>query len=153
VADPSRRWEGDERGVGIADGAAFRPGVDALSRAMAEPGWVAEDPDAHLLPHVRRACGDSGRFRLVDERSDGALYAVTLEWSPGDATKAALREDVFAVIGAFAEASTHVRQRVLDDAFEFDVTTGMLTDETPFAAHGHLVRLRVVGEAARLALG
>ena len=153
MADPSRRWDDDERGVGVGDGAAFRPGVDALSRTMVQPGWVAEDPDAHLLPHVRRACERSGRFRVLDERGDGALYTVTLEWSPEDATRAGLREDVFAVIGAFAEASTHVRQRVLDEAVEFDVTTGMLPDETPFATHGHLVRLRIVGEAARLGAG
>jgi hypothetical protein len=152
VADPGRRWEGDARGVGVADGGAFRPGVDALAGAMAAPGWVAEDADAHLLPHIRRACEASGRFRVADTRDDAGLYAVTLEWRPDRPTKSGLREDVFALVGSFAEQSTHVRQRVTDGTFEFDVTTGIL-DETPFRPHGHLVRLRIVGEAARRLAG
>ena len=153
MADRGRRWEGDARGVGIGDGHAFRPGLDTLAAAMADEGWVAEDADAHLLPHVRRACAASGRFRVVEARDDGAVYDVTLEWTPPDATKPGLREDVFALVGSFAEHSTHVRQRVSDGAFEFDVTTGMLADETTFRPHGHLVRLRVVGEATRRLAG
>ena len=149
MADQGRRWEGDVRGVGVGDGGAFRPGLDLLAAAMAKPGWVAEDADAHLLPHIRRACERSGRFRILAARHDGAVYGVTLEWTPVSATKPALRDDVFALVGSFAEHSTHVRQRSAADAVEFDVTTGMLADETPFHTHGHLVRLRVVGESAR----
>ena len=145
----SPRWEGDERGTGVGDGASFLPGVEALSAAMAETGWVAEDPDAHLLPHVRRAADGAGRFRVVGTAVEEAVYVVTVEWRPDRATRAGLREDVFALVGAFAELSTHVRQRPADDAVEFDVTTGMVAGETLFRPHGHLVRLRVVGEAAR----
>jgi hypothetical protein len=151
VGELERRWEGDERGGGVGDGSAFRPGLDALSAAMDDPGWVAEDADAHLLPHIRRACARSGRFRVVEAGADGPLFTVTLEWTPAEATKVGPREDVYAVLGSFAEFSTHVRQRVGDGAVEFDVTTGMLADETPFRTHGHLVRLRIVGDAARLA--
>ena len=153
VADPSRRWEGDERGAGVGDGEIFRSGVDALSRTMAEPRWVAEDPDVHLLPHIRRACQASGRLRVVDTRVEGPLYAVTLEWTARDGRRRGLREDVFTLIGAFAELSTHVQERPVDLAVEFDVTTGMLAGETGFASHGHVVRLRVVGEPVRRALG
>ena len=152
MADP-RRWDGDERGVGVGDGAPFRQGVEALREAMGEAGWVAEDPDVHLLPHVRRACEAGGRFRLVRAGDDDAVYVVTLEWRSDRPTKAALREDVFAVVGAFAELSTHVRQRATADPVEFDVTTGMLGGETPFRPHGHLVRLRVVGEAVHRLAG
>lgn len=120
---------------------------------MSEAGWVAEDPDAHLLSHILRGCERSGRLRAVGEPSDGTPSTVTLEWSPQRATRTELREDVFAVIGAFAELSTHVRQCIVDDAVEFDVTTGMLADETALATHGHLVRLRIVGKAARRVAG
>ena len=153
MADPGRRWEGDARGVGIGDGRAFRPGVEALAGAMADAGWVAEDPDAHLLPHVRRACAASGRFRVLDEGGQDSVYEVVLDWTPERATRPDLREDVFALVGSFAEHSTHVRQRTAGDAVEFDVTTGMLAGETPFRPHGHLVRLRIVGEAARRLAG
>ena len=149
----NRRWDGDARGTGIADGRAFVRGLDALAQTMQRPGWVAEDPDAHLLPHIERAAAEHGRFRLVAEQLVDGVYRVTLEWTPNDATKAALREDVFALIGSFAEFSTHIRQRVVDGAVEFDVTTGMLADETHFETHGHLVRLRIEGDAARVLAG
>jgi hypothetical protein len=54
-----------------------------------------------------------------------------------------VRADVFAVIGSFAEGSTHVRERSTDAVVEFDVATGLLDDQTPFRSHGHLVRFRV----------
>ena len=149
----SRRWDGDARGTGIADGRPFLRGLDALAQTMQRPGWVAEDPHAHLLPHIERAAAASGRFRVVDERLVDGVYEVALEWTPPEATKPVLREDVFALIGSFAEFSTHVRQRVVDAAVEFDVTTGMLADETHFQSHGHVVRLRVEGEAARALAG
>jgi hypothetical protein len=149
VTDPSRRWEGDDRGVGVGDGRAFRPGIDLLAGTLDDPGWVAEDAEIHLLPHINRACERSGRLRVVDAQTDGSVYAVTLEWIPERPTKPGLREDVFALIGSFAEQSTHVRQRVLDDTVEFDVTTGMLPGDASFRPHGHLVRLRVVGGAVR----
>jgi hypothetical protein len=56
-------------------------------------------------------------------------------------------------IGSFAEFSTHVLERLADDAVEFDVTTGMLAGTTPFRPHGHLVRLRLEGEATRRLAG
>jgi hypothetical protein len=55
---------------------------------------------------------------------------------------------MFSVIGSFAEGSTHVAQRPVDGAVEYDVVTGMLPDQTEFLTHGHLVRFRVVGEPA-----
>ena len=149
----NRRWDGDARGTGIADGRAFLRGLDALAQTMRRPGWVAEDPDAHLLPHIERAAEESGRFRLLEEHLDDGVYRVVLEWTPTEARKPALREDVFALIGSFVEFSTHVRQRVVDGAVEFDVTTGMLADETHFETHGHLVRLRIEGDAARAVAG
>jgi hypothetical protein len=51
-----RRWDNDTRGRGVADGGWIAPGVRRLLGALAEADWVAEDPDVHLLPHLRRAC-------------------------------------------------------------------------------------------------
>jgi hypothetical protein len=85
---------------------------------------------------------------------EGSVYLVRLEWSPpGDQTRGHLREDVYRVIGSFAELSTHVLERPADDAVEFDVTTGMRAGTTPFRPHGHLVRLRLEGEAVRRLAG
>ena len=45
------RWDGDERGEGVADATAFAAGADELVGAMRRPGWVPEEPEVHLLPH------------------------------------------------------------------------------------------------------
>jgi hypothetical protein len=144
----TRRWEEDERGIGIARGDAFAPRVEKLLATMRADGWVAEQPEAHLLPHIRRWCEETGRLRVLGERSEDAVYIVELEWAAPDAPRPELRADVFALVGTFAESSTHVRQRTGVEAVEYDVTTGMLEDETPFRTHGHLVRLRIAGERA-----
>jgi hypothetical protein len=151
--EPTRRWDLDERGAGIASGEPFAEGVDALREQMRAPDWITEDADKHLLPHIRRACEEIGRLEVLDEAqgADG-IYTVRLAWH-GDTDEATVRADVLALVGAFAESSTHVRQRTLADALEFDVVTGMLPDETPFRTHGHLVRFRVEGALAARAAG
>jgi hypothetical protein len=144
----SLRWEEDERGIGIARGDALAPGVEQLLATMQTDGWVAEQPEAHLLPHIRRWCAETGRFRILGERSEDAVYVVELEWTAPDEPSRELRADVYALVGTFAESSTHLRQRTGDQAIEYDVTTGMLEDETHFRTHGHLVRLRIAGTRA-----
>ena len=96
------RWEGDTRGTGIADGSPESAAVRALLAALAEPGWVAEDPDDHLLPPLRRACAAPGSpwtLERAELRPDGvyavdallfpmpALYDVTLSLSTGAAER------------------------------------------------------------------
>ena len=61
---------------------------------------------------------------------------------PPDAPLRQLRAPVIALIDEIAEATTHIRQEVTDDATEYYVTTGMLEGDSPFAEHGHLLRLR-----------
>ena len=141
----TRRWEGDERGVGVASAAPFAPGVDALRARLDDHAWVAEDPHAHLLPHIARACVAVGDVAVDSTRvtEDGVLEVV-LDWRPHEDSPA-LGSRIFELIGSFAESSTHVVQRVLPDAVEYDVITGMLPEHTPFREHGHLVRLRVPG--------
>src|SRR5262245_47604248 len=46
------RWDGDERGRGVASADGEVVELERLRAAMALPDWVAEEPDLHLLPHV-----------------------------------------------------------------------------------------------------
>ena len=69
-----RRWDGDERGKGVADARNFAPGAASLLDAMQEGTWIAEEPELHLLPHLRHAC-ESLPFELVAARTadDGSF--------------------------------------------------------------------------------
>lgn len=145
----NRRWDTDTVGHGVADGAAFAPGVQKLLEALHLSRWVAEDPDVHLLPHLDRICAASDSpWRLVTAVFAGGVYDVTLEWSHQDANLARLRADIFSLVGAIAEGATYVHQQVTDDQITYAVVTGLLDGETHFRGHGHLVRFRVAGEAA-----
>jgi hypothetical protein len=42
----------------VASAASEVPALDRLRGEMLEPDWVAEQPDLHLLPHIRRACDE-----------------------------------------------------------------------------------------------
>jgi hypothetical protein len=66
VAD--RRWDGDERGDGVADAGQFVDGVAELVAAMQQPRWVAEEPELHLLPHLEQAC-ESLPLQIVTARA------------------------------------------------------------------------------------
>ena len=139
-----KRWDGDERGRGVASAAVFAPGVTALQEQLYEDDWVAEDPHAHLVPHIARACAVVPDVSLLETRvSDDGVLDVVLEWRP-TADSPSLTYRVFGIIGSFAEPSTHVTQRRVDSTLEYDVVTGLLPDQTHFRTHGHLVRLRVV---------
>ena len=136
---PDARWDTDERGRGVGSAEAFLEAADALREHMARPDWVAEDPEQHLLPHLRQGF-DIREWRVVD----GALE-VDLAWR-GERSPGAIRAAVFALIGTVAEAATLVRA-VGDDLFE--VVTGQLDGDGSFAAHGHTLRLRVLNLADR----
>ena len=106
-------------------------------------GPVAEQPEAHLLPHVERLCRERG-WKLT--RSDVVDAVLEVDVSTPHATVRSSREAAFAVLGTFAEASTHVVERPPDvgRATELVATTGMLEGDSSFAPHGHTVRIRVV---------
>lgn len=143
-----KRWDGDERGHGVASAAPFAPGVNALQSRLHEEDWVAEDPHAHLVPHIARACAVIPDTSLVETRvADDGTLEVLLDWRPtGDSPK--LIHRVFDIIGSFAESSTHVLERSTGQSVEFDVVTGMLPGQTHFRSHGHLVRIRVADARA-----
>ena len=140
------RWDGDDLGAGIADGTAFAPDVRRSLDALAQPAWVAERPEDHLLPRLAERCADAGSSWTLNgaRLSDDGVYLVDLTWA-GAGNAAALRADAFALIGCVAESATHVRQIVTGSAIDYRIVTGMLDGDSPFAAHGHLLTLRITG--------
>src|SRR5205085_2573342 len=109
---------------------------------LGREGWVAEDPEVHLLPHIERAAAATGlRIASTSFGSDG-VFDVRLE-REDPASQRELREEVYALIGAFAEPTTSVVERRDGEAIVFEVATGLSPEQTSFAPHGHLVRLRV----------
>jgi hypothetical protein len=139
-----RRWDTDERGHGIGSGEAFAGHLAELADLMADPGWVAEEPEAHLLPHLQAACDDPGSpLQLDDARSEGKLFVVELATKEPQTSIGHIRQAAVALAAAIAEESTHNRQRRDGDMVEFDIATGTAPADGGFAAHGHLVRLRI----------
>jgi hypothetical protein len=143
-----KRWDGDERGRGVASAAPFAPGVAALQEQLAADDWITEDPHAHLMPHIARACSVLPDMSLVETHvGDDGVLEVVVDWQP-TVDSPTLTYRVYGLIGSFAEPSTHVAQHSVGDTVEYDVVTGVLPAQTHFRTHGHLVRFRVVGEPA-----
>jgi hypothetical protein len=141
-----RRWDNDERGRGIGSAVAHEPGVRQLLTEMAADSWVAEEPEKHILPHLRRFCEQPGSsLRLVSaEGEPNGTYAVTLQWVGAVPSRHRRREVAYALIGTIAEQSTHVLERPNDDGSEFEVVSGQLEGDGPFRGHGHTLRIRVL---------
>lgn len=154
----SMRWDDDERGRGVADGRRIEPGAGELLEALREPDWVAEGGDDHLLPHLRRACERGAvplRLDGSSTDSDGA-FVVDLTWLGRPADVRAVRSAVYSLVGEVAESATYIRQRrdepvgdvdepIGGDSLLYEVATGMLTPDTRFTPHGHVLVLRVNG--------
>jgi hypothetical protein len=138
------RWDNDTRGTGVASASAFLPGLDALRAAAAQSDWVAEQPDAHLLPHLRRALEDPAcAFGLLDVTESDGVLVLDLAWR-GDGGNAMVVRDAFRLLASIAESSTHVHERAgANGIVELDIVTGMLAGQTGFEPHGHTLRLRV----------
>ena len=136
------RWDGDARGIGVrsADDAAVA--LDEFGDQMRRPGWVCEDPIVHLGPKLDAWLADRGSaaWQLLRLSVEEDRLVVDAAWRR-DGRVRDLRADAYALIGSFAEASTHVVQRIDGDQVVFEVATGQPDGE--FAAHGHLVVLRV----------
>jgi hypothetical protein len=149
------RWEDDGRGRGVADAAQLLPGVHELEDAFGAAEWVAEEPDVHLLPHLRDWCDADASLTLsstdIDERG---AYVVELTWNGERGDLGGARAAAFALIGQIAESATYVRQSRpaardgcagADGPVRFEVGTGMLATDTPFAPHGHVIYFDVYG--------
>jgi hypothetical protein len=134
------RWDVDTRYEGIADASAMVADVERLLDAMRRPNWVTEDPDAHLLPHLERACvADGSPWTLIEDRleADG-VYVVELRHAAPDSSD--VGRDAVRLLSVIAE---HVFSVRTVDAVTYDCVTGMLDGDGEFASHGHLIRLLV----------
>jgi hypothetical protein len=142
---PDRRWDTDERGVGVGDARGQLPALDSLRALAATPAWVTEGADAHLLPHIRAAVPDGWMIDASRVEDDGRLV-VDLRRADPDGEPPALgtiRIAAYGLIGSVAESATAVHEVVIDGGRTFEVVTGMLPDDTPFATHGHTLVLRM----------
>jgi hypothetical protein len=130
-----RRWDTDERRHGIASGAPLLPHVQRLAEHLRRDGWIAEQPEAHLLPHLR----DGSAFQITGEhlRDDG-VYEVALDLV-SDAKGVNVLREAIRLLSAIAEPGFFVRQV---DENTIDCATGVFDGDPPgFASHGHLIRL------------
>jgi hypothetical protein len=139
------RWDPDARGVGVGDARGSLARLDALRAAAAEAGWVAEDPESHLLPHLVRHIEGGAPWSLVARATDAdGTFGVELRWAGApDADRRTIRSAIYALIGVVAEATSLVIESTEGDRHVFEVVTGMLSDQTGFASHGHTIRLTV----------
>jgi hypothetical protein len=144
VVNRSPRWEGDERGRGVGDAGELAEGAAELVAAFRQPEWVAEHPEAHLLPHVEAWCRRDQRLGLTGARGDdGGAFVLELDWRGAPGAVGEAREAVFSLVGSFAESATYVRQR-REATLQFEVGTGELAG-AHFAPHGHVVVITVAG--------
>jgi hypothetical protein len=139
---PPRRWDTDTRGVGVGDAQRWRPTLDLVRELTERAGWIAEEPELHLLPHLEVASPNLGIAGTAVEPS-GELV-VDLEWiGPTAADRRAIRTALFALVGAIGETVTVVLEPPASRGRELEVLTGVLPSEAGFATHGHTLRLRV----------
>jgi len=136
--DPRKRWDTDDRFTGVADARAFAPAVEELAGLARRPGWVAEEPEAHLIPHLRGAQVAGLRLSGWHTGEDGVLEAVA-EYGAGE-SRGELRRQAWALIGTIAEPAASVRERPDGDSVIFEVVMG-IPDNGYFASHGHTLRL------------
>ena len=142
----SKRWDTDERGTGAGHARDASPALQRLLDAMQQDWWVAEDPEAHLLPHISAAVDRAPSiWRLETTTDETNRYVVDLEWRRRSGNMRDLVADAYGLVARLAETHTHVTQRKTPTAVEFDITTGMLAGDGPFAAHGHVIVLRIAG--------
>jgi hypothetical protein len=138
-----RRWDTDERFSGVADASGLAAAVDELAALARRPGWVAEEPEAHLVPHLTSA--RTGLQVLDCVVAAGGVLDVTARPAAGAAQRD-VRREAWALIGAVAEPAASVRERRDGDAVVFEVITGV-PDGAAFASHGHTLRLRILPPA------
>lgn len=142
----SRRWDTDERGEGVANARTSLPAIEELAQLAARERWVAEDPEAHLLPGLRDRIAITGL--ALDEVAVDADGALRLRLTTGTRlSRREIRQSVWSILGGAVEMTTHVRETNHGDTVKFDVVTGMAEDSGQFATHGHTLRVEVVQPA------
>jgi hypothetical protein len=138
-----RRWDVDERGHGVADGRALIGELDRLRAAFDEDDWVTEQPDIHLLPHVRRYCeSDGSPLQLIGAEITDGVLEVRLRRVAREGGSRSTTEAVYALLGTIAEPATFVHV-IRADETTFEIGTGVLEGDSEFAPHGHTLRLSI----------
>ena len=140
-----RRWDTDERFVGVADAATASADLDRLRSMTAVEGWVTEDALAHLGPSCEAAAAMLG-FELVRMAVVDDVLEVDIRVPERDEPRAP-RIAAYGLIGSFAEGSVHVRESRVGPDVVLDVVTGVMPGDSAFATHGHLVRVRILIDA------
>jgi hypothetical protein len=142
TADSRRRWDTDDRFVGVADASSFATAVEELAALARRPGWVAEEPEVHLVPHLRAASAAAGLRLITCDASDDGVLEIAAEHGPGD-SRGEIRWRAWSLIGAVAEPAASVRERRGGDTIIFEIITGIPDRSGPFASHGHTLRLTI----------
>ncbi|HEY7130842.1 MAG TPA: hypothetical protein VH440_01265 [Candidatus Limnocylindrales bacterium] len=143
--DRPRRWDTDERGIGVADARGWRALIEGLARVADADGWVAEEPEAHLLPHLVDATA-AGPLAIRGTRTEAdGTFAVDLGWvGDGPIDRRALRSALFAMIAPIAETISVVHEPPDSEGRLLEVLTGSGgAGPGTFGAHGHTLRLSV----------
>lgn len=138
----ARRWDTDERGHGVASASGSLRALNELADLARSENWVAEDPEAHVLPGLKERVAISG-FSFDDAVVDGDG---TLRVRLSSATKLSrreIRQSVWSILGGAVELTTHVHEATAGGAVIFEVVTGT-TPGGHFATHGHTLRIEVV---------
>jgi hypothetical protein len=137
-----RRWDDDERGHGVGDARGSLPAIEQLAELATAREWVAEDPEAHLLPGLRERIEISG-FSLdeIAVEADGGLR-VRLA-SAARQSRREIRQSVWSILGGVAELTSLVRETQADGTIAFEVVTG-IPPGGRFASHGHTLSIEVV---------
>ena len=137
---PQRRWDTDERGRGVSSAVANLPAITELADLAGRADWVAEDPEAHLLPGLRRGAEASGLTITSFATDPEGCFTIHFKGA-GSKSRREVREAVWTIIGAVAELSTHVREMKIDGDVVFEIVTGTTEGAGSFATHGHTLRL------------
>ena len=147
AVDSRKRWDTDDRFVGVADASVFAAAVEALAVLARRPGWVSEEPEVHLVPHLRdaRVAG----LRLLDyQTGDDGVLDVTAEYNPSG-NRRDIRRQAWALIAAIAEPTASVREHRDGSTVVFEVITGVPEGSSQFASHGHTLRLTLLPGRSR----
>jgi len=144
-----RRWDDDARGIGTGDARAWRRLVETLATVVDEEGWVAEEPELHLLPHLETAIA-AGPLAIRGSRTDAdGTFVADLAWvGPGEPSRLAIRSALYALIATIAETVTVLHEPPEAQGRVIEVLSGSADGDGPFAGHGHTVRLVVSAPAA-----
>ena len=133
------RRTGDELQRGVTDAGRFVPYMAALLRAAQESGWVAEEPDRHLLPNlIAQFDAAAAGLALTSWQIDVGALVLTLSRPEGISARET-RSAIFRLVGSVAESATFIREFVEPGSRRYEICTGTLAGDGAFASHGHIL--------------